>query len=69
MILTFIIKYYHSYRIWECYCVSGRFCVLQTGPDGERALRAGKTLDLELGGLVFVLTSRDYGQVIACSES
>lgn len=31
--------------------------VLETGPDGGRALRTGKILDLEVGGLVFVLTS------------
>lgn len=48
MILTLIIKYYNSYRIWECYCVYQRFCVPQTGPDGERVLRTGKILDLEL---------------------
>lgn len=41
------------------YCISKRFCVLQTGPDGEKALRTGKTLDLELGGfLAFELTTR-----------
>lgn len=48
MILTLIIKYYNFYRIWECYCVYQRFCVPQTGPDGERVLRTGKILDLEL---------------------